>query len=333
MMELIMSATRSNHDASRRGAKDHKVSIANRWRAYISHHKETSRSSLTKMIDEPLQTILTLMVIAIALALPSSLFVVLSNAEQLGGSFESSSQITVFVKQSADEAKIIKLTEILKELPDIKDVSLISAEAGLEEFTLQSGFGEALRHLDENPLPAVLIVQPADSSDAMILQQLSETIVELENVDDVQFDMLWIKRLIAISKVGQKLVLAVGVTLVIGVILVIGNTIRLAIQNRREEIVVVKLVGGTDAYVRRPFLYTGLFLGFFGALLAAILVLAGIIWVDQSVSVVSELYQSTFQLKGLGFFEVFVLCGGGALIGLLGAWVAVMQHLRAVEPK
>ena len=331
----LMASNLTKNESTARGARDQKVRLVDRWRSYKAHHRTTFLTTLQKMLGEPLQTTLTVVVIAIALALPSVMFLALHNVQQLSSGFGSSAQITVFVKKDIKSQRIKQLGAELNDLPEVVSTVFISADQALEEFKALSGFGSALQYLDDNPLPAVFLVQP-ETSGVTGLQQTQELVTaigQLTAVEDIQVDMLWIQRLAMMTEVSKKLVLAMGIALSIGVLLVIGNTIRLAIQNRREEIIVVKLVGGTDAYVRRPFLYTGLLLGLFGGILASILLLGSFLWIGQSVAVLANLYQSQFQLMGPGLTGISALCSLGALIGLMGAWLAVMQNLRAIEPR
>ena len=330
-----MASNLTKNESTARGARDQKVRLVDRWRSYKAHHRTTFLTTLQKMLGEPLQTTLTVVVIAIALALPSVMFLALHNVQQLSSGFGSSAQITVFVKKDIGSQQIKQLEKELNDLPEVVSTAFISADQALEEFKALSGFGSALQYLDDNPLPAVFLVQPEMSGATGLLQtqELVKVIGQLTAVEDIQVDMLWIQRLATMTEVSKKLVLAMGIALSIGVLLVIGNTIRLAIQNRREEIIVVKLVGGTDAYVRRPFLYTGLLLGLFGGILASILLLGSFLWIGQSVAVLANLYQSQFQLMGPGLTGISALCSLGALIGLTGAWLAVMQNLRAIEPR
>jgi cell division transport system permease protein len=200
----------------------------------------------------------------------------------------------------------------------------------LEEFNTLSGFGSALQHLDANPLPETFLVQPLLLNDSA---RLVAEISQITLVDDVQLDMEWLGRLDALLDMGRKLVLALGVALGIGVILVVGNTIRLAIQSRRDEITIVKLVGGTDGYVRRPFLYTGILFGFFGAFIAALMLIGIGLWLEPSVNELASLYQSQFRLTGLGVSGFLALLAMGGSVGLVGAWISVAQHMRSINPR
>jgi len=318
-----------------RGAIGKKLSFAHRWRGYKAHHRETLRASLVKMLHEPMQTVLTVMVIAIALALPASLYLTVDNVQQLGSNFESSAQITVFVNKGAKPEAIEGLEKKLNGMTGVTSVEYISAQQALLEFKALSGFGSALRYLEDNPLPAVFLVQPMMQGEVDLVQtqKIITDITALPVVDDVQIDMAWLQRLHSLIEMGHKIVLALGITLGIGVLLVIGNTIRLAIESRRNEIIVVKLVGGTNAYVRRPFLYTGLLLGLFGALTASIMLFSCLMWISSSVENLASLYQSQYRLQGLGITGFLSLMLIGGVFGLGGAWIAVSRHLRDIEPR
>jgi cell division transport system permease protein len=315
---------------SHRGARGSSVSRLDKWRGYKYHHRTTLQSSIAKLLCEPLQTLLTVVVIAIALTLPTALYISVENIRQLSGGVESSAQITVFVKKGARSSAIEKLGEQLGGLRGVGSVNYISAEKALEEFNALSGFGSALQYLDENPLPEAFLVQPLLLDDSA---KLVDEIRQIALVDDVQLDMEWLRRLDALLDMGKKLVLALGAALGVAVILVIGNTIRLSIQSRRDEIIIVKLVGGTDAYVRRPFLYTGLLFGFFGAFVAAIMLIGLGFWLEPSVNQLASAYQSQFRLTGLGFSGFTALLAIGGSVGLAGAWVSVRQHMRDIKPR
>ena len=326
-----MAATNSTvRDGAQRGARGQMLSRVDKWRSYRQHHQATLKSSTLKILQEPLQSLLTILVIAIALTLPAALYLSVENIRQLSGGVDASAQISVFVKKGARESALKGLTQKLEGLSGVASVSYISAQKALDEFEALSGFGSALEYLDENPLPDSFLVQPLLIGDA---PRLVSEIRELSLVDDVQLDLAWLQRLDALLDMGRKLVLALGAALGLGVILVVGNTIRLAIQSRRDEITVVKMVGGTDAYVRRPFLYSGLLFGVFGALVAAILLTALGFWLAGPVDKLALLYQSQFSITGLGVGGVVTLLLIGGTVGLIGAWLAVGQHLRNIQPR
>lgn len=320
---------------ARRGASEGRARWSDKLKSYLDHHRTVFVGTGRRLLAEPVQTLMTALVVAIALGLPAALYVGVVNLQQLGGRVESSAQMTVFLNKTAGAADIEALRKKLQKDADIQTVEYISSQQALQEFQLLSGFGNVLEMLDENPLPAVLLVQPDSRfrTDLTGSEALVARIAALASVDDVRLDMKWIRRLQGILEIGQRLVLSLGLALSLGVLLIIGNTIRLAIESRRDEIVVVKLVGGTDSYVRRPLLYTGLWYGLTGGLLAWLLVLLALIWVDGPVAKLAALYQSSFELAGLGISGLLGLLLSGALLGLIGAWLAVARHLASIEPK
>ena len=328
-------AERKGKDAAPRGAVGRKISLLDRLDGYSLHHRATARVTFAKLIAEPLQTLMTVLVVAIALALPAALYMAVENIQQLGDSFDDSSRMTVFLDHGARTDAIEAVRSQIAGLSGVAEVSYISPEDGLQEFRQYSGFGAALDYLDENPLPPVLLVRPLSTGEAGLDQagRLLLDIRKLALVDDVQLDMAWLQRLDAILTISRKAALALGLALGLGVLLVVGNTIRLAIESRRDEIIVVKLVGGTNAYVRRPFLYTGLLYGLMGALMAWLMVLICLFWLDGSVARLASLYQSGFRLQGLGVDGLLWLILCGTLLGLGGAFVAVSRHLRDIEPR
>jgi cell division transport system permease protein len=165
------------------------------------------------------------------------------------------------------------------------------------------------------------------------VQPLLAKISQIAEVEDTQIDMLWLQRLRSLTQIGQKIVFALGFVLALGVLVIVGNSIRYTIHGRREEIIVVKLVGGTDAYVRRPFLYSGMLMGLIGAMGAAIIIVVGFWWLGGSVAQLSELYNSQFRLHSLGAQGCLVLIAVGASLGLSGSWLAVTRHLKNIKPR
>lgn len=324
-----------SNQSVRRGAVGAKVGLRAKMGAVVAHHWHTLEDSLIRLLRDPFQTLITTVVVAIALSLPATLLLVVDNVRQFENNFDSFSQITVYVNNTANQQQISAIQEKIQSFSEINSLVYINPEQALEKFTEASGFGSALEYLEDNPLPPVFIVEPA--IDVLSLpkkaQQLMADLVNIDHIDDVQIDMLWLQRLRSLTEFGKKVVLALGAALGLGVLVIIGNSIRLAIHSRREEIIVVKLVGGTDAYVRRPFLYFGMLLGFFGALAAGIMLTIGFWWLGESVENISQLYGSYFELRGLGFQGFFALLGTGLLLGLAGAWLAVGKHLNHIKPR
>jgi cell division transport system permease protein len=301
--------------------------------AYLIHHLRVFIASLGLLVRQPMATLMTTAVIAIALALPTGLYVALQNAGSLSASWDGSTQISLFLKPDVSEAQAGQLAERLRQHAQIEHVGIIGKQQGLEQFQEFSGFGDALKFLDENPLPVVLVIQPRIDPDRS--DRVSHLLKELQNEDHVelaQLDMLWVKRLYRLIEVAERGVWIIGSLLGLAVLLVIGNTIRLDIQNRREEIEVSKLIGASNAFIRRPFLYTGLWYGLGGGLLAWLLTSVSLELLDTPLHQLTTLYSSTFHLAGLNTYNILCLIGFSCLLGLAGSWLAVGRHLSAIEP-
>ncbi|BFM13880.1 permease-like cell division protein FtsX [Maricurvus nonylphenolicus] len=327
------SASAASSKSPSKGASQSKTLVSDRFGAYLAHHRFSALDSLQRLLRAPGQSLLTWMVIAIALALPATLYTSLQNLQALGQRWDGVSQLSVFVNPRAKEAAIDKFQRQLQADNRVEAVTYISPQQALAEFEQQSGLGSALQTLDSNPLPPALIVKPQLGVSAAEIGLLVESLKAKALVDDVVVDLAWVQRMQQLLALAERLVLALGLLLVLGVLLVVGNTIRLAIENRRDEIVVVKLVGGTNAFVRRPFLYTGIWYGIGGGLLAWLLLMLAIGWLSGPVGQLATLYQSDFYLQGLGFSGSLAMLLLAALVGWIGAWLAVARHLGQINPQ
>ena len=304
------------------------------FRSYFIRHIQVFFYSLGQLSRVPISTLMTCMVIGIALALPTGLHTLLKNAQQLSGGWESTAQISVFLKKDIQPSQAQKLKSDIERWSDVVSVHYISREQALKEFQELSGFGDALKALNSNPLPSVLIVKPQLSETSeRATQQLLNQLRNLRQTDKAQLDMQWVRRLYAIMNIVERGVLILGFLLALAVLLVVGNTIRLAIQNRHKEIVVMKLIGGTDAFIRRPFLYTGFWYGLFGGIIAWLLVSFTLISISSPIEKLTTLYQNQFELNNMSFSTTLVLIGISIFLGLIGSWFAVGRHLREIEPQ
>lgn len=310
-----------------------RVTIQSQGSAYIQHHKLMAVDSLKRLLAAPAASLMTWLVLAIALSLPMTLYVALENVKQLSRNWDQSSQISVYLKKGVMSRFADELTAEIADFPNVSSAVYISPEQALKEFSVSTGLSDVIFGLDDNPLPGVISVIPRlNSQDENGLEQLQQKLEALRHVDSVQLDLIWVKRLYQFMELGQRLVWALAALLGLAVLLIIGNTIRLSIENRRDEIRVVKLVGGTDAFVRRPFLYTGLWFGLGGGIIAWILLSIGLFWLSGPVEQLISLYGSDFSLKGLGFSDSLLLIFDGVILGWLGAWLAVSRHLSTIEP-
>jgi len=281
----------------------------------------------------PLSSAMTVLVIAIALALPASFQSLVKNARQASGSLEATNQISVFLKPELANEAGRKIAEKLGKHPQIAEAHLITKEAGLREFRSYSGFGEALETLDFNPLPAVITIKPKDSLDRP--EDVENLLVELKDIpetDFVQLDTRWMRKLHAMLTIAQRSIGVLGVLLSIAVLFIVGNTIRLELQNRQEEIAVTKLMGATNRFIRRPFLYTGFWYGFLGGLVAWLLVTCLLFLLRGPLRQLAELYGGHYELAFLNASESGFLIALSAGLGIAGALAVVSYHLRKLEP-
>jgi cell division transport system permease protein len=300
-------------------------------RRYFGLHAQNLVGALGRLARQPIAALLTALVIAVALALPAGLRVIVNNADLLSDSWESVADFTVYLELDTSEQRAAIMAQEIEARDDVAHVDLITRDDALEEFRAASGFGDALDALGENPLPHTLVVRPT-SEELGNVENLAAFLEGLPETDVVQIDTAWVARLRGILQLGQRFVDIVSALLGLAVLVVIGNTIRLEINSRREEIVVMKLVGGSDGFIRRPFLYLGFWYGLFGALGAALLIGVTLLLLREPVSTLATLYGSRFALSGLTLAELGILVAAGAVLGWAGAGLATARHLRSIEP-
>ncbi|WP_339469655.1 permease-like cell division protein FtsX [Pseudomonas sp. EL_65y_Pfl1_R83] len=301
-------------------------------RAWIESHRASLLDSLRRLGKQPIGSFFTCLVMAVALSLPMGLSLLLNNVERLGGSWQRAAQISLYLNIDASSKDGESLRDDIKNMPGVAEAEYISRDQALEEFQQQSGLGEALKELPQNPLPGVVLVTP-NEVDKPTLEALRQKLAEMPKVQQAQLDLVWVERLAAILKLGDRFVFGLTVLLVSALLLVIGNTIRLHIENRRIEIEVIKLVGGTDSYVRRPFLYMGALYGFGAGILSWGVLAFGLDWLNDAVVGLAGLYGSDFALAGVPVADGLSLLLGAVLLGYIGAWIAVARHLRELAPK
>lgn len=301
---------------------------------YFLRHAQVFFYSLGQLTRTPVATILTMAVIGITLALPAGLYVAIDNLQRLAKGWEDNGQISLFLKQDVSTAAADKLGNKIRRLPGVAWVDYVSREAALAEFKRLSGFGDALNTLDRNPLPAVLVVHPSTAyANPEALQTLFKELRRYSEVDIAQLDLEWVRRLHAMLDLARQSVFILAGGLALAVLLIIGNTIRLAVLNRRDEIEITKLIGGTNAFIRRPFLYAGTLQGLLGAIFAWLLIGLALLFLSAPIQNLAKLYGSRFEAENLSFLATLSLIGIGGFLGWLGSRLAVGRHLRAIEPR
>ncbi|MEE9345960.1 MAG: permease-like cell division protein FtsX [Methylococcales bacterium] len=299
---------------------------------YLILHLRAALNSLGQLSQKRIATLANIIVIAIALALPAAFYLAIQNISDASHGLGESTQLTVFLQTDVNQASAEQLSKKIRQRVDITDVNIISKEQGLNELKDYSGFGETITALENNPLPIVLQVQPIDQlSSTSELNQLMTELRQFPEVDIVQLDLMLVKRLQSIVNIGQRVVWILGLLFCLAVIFIVGNTIRLELQTRHDELEITKLMGATNRFVRRPFLYTGAWLGFFGSMIACIIVAVIYTAIQSPADQLSGLYESAFQLNFLTASELMMLLLTGVSTGVLGAWMSASRHLQRID--
>jgi cell division transport system permease protein len=304
-----------------------RVPLRRRLTAWREAHLFSLLSSLGRLLDRPFASLSTAAVMGLALALPFALYVAVKNLEQLGASLGEVGEIALFLDRENGMPGAEALAGRLSERTDIARVQLRSPDDGLAELASLPGFAETAAALDDNPLPPVLLVMPVEGLATLDEEVLLAALAAEPGVDLVQFDAEWRRRLEALVAAARRAVLVLGLVLGLGALLVVGNTVRLDIQGRAEEIAIVQLMGATDAFVRRPFLYGGLWYGLSAALLALLVVWLAQLALSAPIERLSASYGAAYMLWGPGLRESLALLAVSILLGLGGAWLASSRNL------
>jgi len=309
----------------------HKVgrSFSDRLQALLYIHAHALLSSLGRLFANKFSTSMTIVVMSIALSLAAGFYLLIVNLQQLTGELETSHQLSLFLKTNVSHHAAQRLQAKIAQDNRIEQVILIDKQQALKEFRAYSGFGDVLDILETNPLPAVIQVIPHQTLNTQDkIKPLIAKYQTLPSVDFVEIDMQWVERLNLIMQVIQRGVILLSILLSIAVLFITGNTIRLELQNRKDEVLVAKLVGATYSFIQMPFLYTGFWLGCLSGILAWLIVTI-IAWLLQTpVEKLSLLYEGHFQLCYLGFYQSIELVLVASFLGIMGAWIVLHYQLR-----
>lgn len=315
----------------RAGATRRRLTAADEFSSWFGHHRESACTSLSGILQKPGSFLMTTFVIAVALVLPALLYLVLQETKRFAGDWDATPRITVYLKDSLTDERAESLGKRLQLLAGVDAVEYISRHEALESFREHTGLGDVLDHLDENPLPPVYVLTGSDPSPAHI-EAMVMAVKKVPGVESVQTDLVWAGRLQYILLLIERLALLLFVLFSAGVVLTVANTLRLEIAQRRQEIIVMKLVGATDAFVRRPLLYRGIWYGVAGAILAFVILVSVAAYLSSPVEALVRSYGSAATLAGPGIMELAGLLLAGLGLGLLGAWFTVERHLQAMDP-
>ncbi|MFT5541854.1 MAG: cell division transport system permease protein [Glaciecola sp.] len=316
------------------GAESVKIGFFQLIIMFFTDHLRQAVNSLGELWRSPFASLMTIGVLAFSITLPSTLYVLVKNTEQISQQWEQASEISLFLREDVTEASAQQLLTRLRLWPEIADVVYINSDSALEEFQTLSGLGDALNYLEKNPLPAVVLVAPTSkyaspTAAGILLDKLRKE----REVEVGKLDIEWLERLYALIGIAKDLVTLLAVLLFFAVVLIIGNTIRLNILNKRDEIVVMKLVGATDAFIQRPFLYTGFWFGVLGGIMAWVTVLIILLWVDYSLQDFMEKYQVDFDLTDMGLSTLLGMLIVSVTLGITGSLLSVQRHVKDIEPR
>ena len=297
--------------------------------AWAAGHGQSALSSLGRLARRPIASIVTMLVIAVALSLPLALYILLDNAQRAMRVLDHGAQLTVFLRHDLGETQTAAVASALRQWETVERARIVTRAEALSEYQRMTGFEDVLTVFEgRNPLPDLIIVTPRGGSpDRSALAALRDRILALAEVDSVQLDLEWVDRLSAILETLHRVVQVLFGMLGLGILLIVGNTIRLGIENQREEIRIIRLFGATDAFIRRPFLYAGLWYGLTGGAVACVVAIAATRLVAGPVEHLVTLYSGDLTLIGLQRSSAFVVTAAGGVLGLAGAWVAVSREL------
>lgn len=308
--------------------------VRRRIRAWLRRHSYSFFSSLGVLLQHRVGTLMTVLVLAIAMFLPLGLYTTLSNLEGMNLRQDEWSAVTVFFRSGTTPDDVRSVARELENQLQPETIMIISPEEGMRDFRDASGFGESLDMLEENPLPWVMQVSPRNGTTAEVEQRVEELTVFLRSLDSVeltQFDHKWLQRLGRMMELGRSAVSVLVLLFGLAVIVVVANTIRLDVASRAEEIEILALVGAGNAFVRQPFLYTGLWYGLMGGVLAIGLLAMTMLYLGRPLGLLLEAYGTSYELQGLGVYKTLWVLAGGGFLGWLGAGIAVQRYLRQLK--
>lgn len=315
----------------RKGDSNSRMAAGPKTDGFFKVHIKQAKASFSELWQRPLGNILTLAVISMALAMPSCLYLIGKNIALAASKVSNSAQVSVYLSDQATDARAMVLKDKIEGWSDVKKVNYISPQQGLADLSKYSGFNQAISLLDDYSLPGVLEIIPSQDS-KQVIEQLAQKVKGEQGVTDVRMDEDWLTRLDAIRTLVVSIVVILSVLMLGSVFLIVGNTLRFNVLANKEAIQTMKLIGATDSYILRPYLYSGLWFGFLGAVIAWLFTFIITILLNSSVEQLAKLYDSQFNLVGLGFEESVILLMLGIFLGCLAAKVSAQRHLKEIEP-
>lgn len=308
--------------------------LKEKFQAYLLNHAHGLFSSLGRLSRTPFSSVMTILVLAVAISLAGGFYIVVANIQQLTGNLQSSNQISLFLRDNVSENAGQKLADQLKQDASVDSVKFITKKQAMEEFKANSGFGDALNALDSNPLPSVIEVLPKNVlENNESISKLMAEFKQLPQVEFAQIDMQWVEKVQTIMLIAGRGVVLVSLLLGLAVTFITGNTIRLELHNRQDEVFISKLVGATQSFIQRPFLYAGFWLGFISGFLGWFIITVMLLIVESPVEKLSTLYNGSFELLFLSFSEFILLLMISSVLAVAGSWAVLHYQLRQLKPQ
>ena len=293
---------------------------------WLPQHVDAFRTATRRLLASPVNTLLSLLAIGVALALPAGGQMLVNNALQLARNSAPTPQISLFMKLDAAGSASEDIETRLQHHPDVKVARFIPREETLARMKTREGLADVIEALPKNPFPDAFVVLPVDDRPEA-MERLADDLRTLPGVAQVQLDSDWARRLEALLKIGRTGVLLLALLLGVGLVAITFNTIRLQVMTRRAEIELSRLLGATDAFIRRPFTYFGIMLGLAGGVTAWLIVAAATWWLGAPIAEFAKLYSIDFTLHPLSALDSALLLIVAAVLGWLGASLSLRQHL------
>ncbi|MGO2498511.1 MAG: permease-like cell division protein FtsX [Vibrio litoralis] len=316
-----------------KAAKSSKANARPQSAGFFQTHIKQAKDSFRSLMARPLGTILTLAVVSMSLTLPATFYTAGKNIATVAEDMNTASQVSVYLKEGTPEERLMVLKDQVETWPEVESVQYISSQQGLEDLSQFAGLEQAMSLLNDTALPPVLVVMPdAEHQQTDDIKTLAKKLQSESDVTDVRLDEDWFARLDAIKHLSYIVAYSFALLMLVSVFLIVGNTLRFNILAHKEEIQVMKLIGATDRFILRPYLYTGLWLGLLGSLIAWFLTLIITLLVSGAVDTLAGLYDSHFSLLGLGWDESILLLMLGSTLGWIAANLSARKHLKEIEP-
>ena len=304
-----------------------------RFHHWLRSHLNAGYFAVNELLRTPISSIITIFVIGMAIALPLGFFIFLKNIQAVDNNWDTSAPtISLYLKSNATQTQINALMQTLKDNKSIQKINYISPEEGLAAFEKNSPFTEVIKLFQNNPIPGVITLLPIkQAQNPEAINALYLTLKQLPTVDIAQLDMHWVTRLYDVIEIGKKIAKALSLLFGFSVILIIAHTLRSSLANHLNEIQVLRLIGATRAYIRRPLLYRGILYGLLGGAVAWGLTNLLMMQLQPPITQLAETYHSIFQLQHISFFQGLGLLSLSGTLGFVSAWLITTQFLNLPE--